>query len=201
MPPESLEDILITVQDELGSLGVEDALAREVLSYRLLIERLGEDGNNDWWDSIVLTETGRDRLEEVTPKTATRSRIELAQRIGQKVERDHVPEDSLSLFYLGPTAESQIAAELEGLIEQKGSFQTLESLSKTFEEPGWSERLISDVEAVSPSTDSTILLGDVNDETDLKSRNTLRDVARRCVLAYGQSTTATFQVPYYTIDR
>ncbi|USZ70515.1 BrxE family protein [Natronosalvus halobius] len=201
MSTGSLEETLTTVQDELGSLGVEDALAREVLSYRLLIERLGEDGNNDWWDSIVLTETGRDRLEEVTPKTATRSRIELAQRIGRKVEQEHVPEDSLSLFYLGPTAESQIDAELESVVDEEESFQVLESLSKTIEEPGWSERLASDAEPVSSTTDSTILLGEVNDETDLKSRNTLRDVARRCVLAYGQSTSATLRVPYYTIDR
>ncbi|WP_312912786.1 BrxE family protein [Natronosalvus caseinilyticus] len=201
MSTGSLKETLTAVQDELGSLGVEDALAREVLSYRLLIERLGEDGNNDWWDSIVLTETGRDRLEEVTPKTATRSRIELAQRIGRKVEQEHVPEDSLSLFYLGPTAESQIDAELESVVDEEGSFQVLESLSKTIKEPGWSERLVSDAEPVSSATDSTILLGEVNDETDLKSRNTLRDVARRCVLAYGQSTAATLRVPYYAIDR
>lgn len=48
MAGNSVGDVLTTVQNELESVGVRDALAREVLSYRLLIERVGESGNNEW---------------------------------------------------------------------------------------------------------------------------------------------------------
>lgn len=81
-----LEKALSSTQERLEKAGVSDALAHEVLSYRLLIERLGETDNNSWWDSIVLTDTGRDRLGEVIPQTAVKSMIDLAQRIGRKAE-------------------------------------------------------------------------------------------------------------------
>ena len=201
MTNESLEDSLLAVQDDLRSLGVNDALAREVLSYRLLVERMGEEGNNEWWDSIVLTETGRDRLNEVTPKTAIKSRIELAQRVGRKAERDRLPDDTLSLYNLGPTMESLIDAELDGLENVDCSFDSLESLSITYDEPGWAEGLAETADSVEISTGSTIQIGVVDDESELKSRNTLRTILRRCVVAYGQSTKNSLQVPYYTVKR
>lgn len=103
-----LEKALLATQERLEEAGVSDALVREVLSYRLLIERLGETDNNSWWDSIVLTDTGRDRLGEVTPQTAVKSTIDLAQRIGRKAEQDRLDSNSISLFYLGPTVEAAV---------------------------------------------------------------------------------------------
>lgn len=201
MSSESVEDTLETVQEELESLGVEDALAREVVSYRLLVERLGEERNNEWWESIVFTETGRDRLEEVTPKTAVKARIDLAQRIGQKVEQDRLSENTVSLFDLGPTAESQIDAELENIGKEDVQFDALESLSVTFDETGWADSLVDDTEPVVDTKDTVIELGEINEESELKSRRTLREVARQCTVAYGQSTHNDLRVPYYNIDR
>ncbi|APX96811.1 BrxE family protein [Natronorubrum daqingense] len=201
MSSESLEDALETVQEELESLGVDDALAREVVSYRLLVERLGEERNNEWWESIVFTETGRDRLEEVTPKTAVKARIDLAQRIGRKVEQDRLPENTVSLFYLGPTAESQIDAELENIGKEDVPFDALESLSITFDEAGWADGLVDDTEPAIDTTETVMQIGDISDESELKSRRTLREVARQCVVAYGHSTHNSLRVPYYNIDR
>lgn len=201
MSSESLEGTLETVQEELESLGVEDALAREVVSYRLLVERLGEERNNEWWESLVFTETGRDRLEEVTPKTAVKARIDLAQRIGRKVEQDQLSENTLSLFYLGPTAESQIDAELENIGKEDVSFNALESLSITFDEMGWADGLVDDIEPNIDTTETVIRIGEISDESELKSRRTLREVARQCAVAYGQSTHNNLRVPYYNIDR
>ncbi len=201
MSSGSLEGTLETVQEELESLGVEDALAREVVSYRLLVERLGEEGNNEWWESLVFTETGRDRLEEVTPKTTVKARIDLAQRIGRKVEQDRVSDNTVSLFYLGPTAESQIDAELENIEKEDVPFETLESLSITFDETGWADDLVDDTEPAIDTTDTVMQIGEITDESDLKSRRTLREVARKCTVAYGQSTHNDLRVPYYNIDR
>ena len=85
----------------------------------------------------MLTETGRDRLKEVTPKTYMKARIELAQRIGRKAERNRLQGDAVSLYYLGPTVESQIDAELDGVNNDGTAFEALDGLTTTFDEPSW----------------------------------------------------------------
>lgn len=202
MSNKSLSETLSTIQEKLRSSGVNDALVREILSYRLLVERLGESGNNDWWESIVFSETGRNRLEEVTPKTAVKARIELGQRIGRKVERDLLPDETLSLFYLGPTTEAQVGAELNDIRDEHLEFEELEALSLAVNEPGWTDDLIDEVISVSSTEGKTIEVGkEPLTESDLQSRNARREVARRCFSAYGHSTYENLRVPYYKIDR
>jgi hypothetical protein len=195
-----LEKALSSTQERLEKAGVSDALVREVLSYRLLIERLGETDNNSWWDSIILTDTGRDRLGEVIPQTAVKSTIDLAQRIGRKAEQDRLDSNSISLFYLGPTVEAQVSAEIED-ISGIPNFEQLESLSERINETDWAAELtdVSSPEYVEDG--STVHLNEGTlDETQLKSRTTMRRVARECFVGYGRSTVETLRVPYYEIE-
>jgi len=195
-----LETALTATQEHLEDIGVEDALVREVLSYRLVIGRLGESDNNDWWDSMILTELGRDRLNEVTPKTAAKARIDLAQRVGRKAEQDRIEKNAISLFYLGPTIEAQITAELEDLSEST-QFEILESLSKTIGTANWTTELV-DVSDLKYSEEGkkVRLNNDALDEGQLKSRKTMRRVARECFAGYGRSTEGSLQVPYYSVE-
>jgi len=195
-----LETALTATQGNLEDIGVEDALVREVLSYRLLIERLGENDNNKWWDSMILTELGRDRLNEVTPKTAAKSRIGLAQRVGRKAEQDRIEKDAISLFYLGPTVEAQITAELDD-ISNYTQFEVLESLSKTIDVANWTTELV-DVSDLKYNEEGETVRVNPNalDESELKSRTTMRRVARECFAGYGRSTEGSLQVPYYSVE-
>lgn len=202
MSSKSLAETLSSLQEELRFSGIDDALARETLSYRLLVERIGESGNNDWWDSIIFTETGRDRFEEVTPKTAVKARIELAQRVGLKAEREILPDNTLSLFYLGPTAEAQIQAELNSVQNDDLRFEKLEDLRLITDKPGWTEGLADDFNISRSSRSERIEVGEESlTESDLQSRNTRRKVARRCFSAYGHSTHENLRVPYYKVEQ
>ncbi|WP_254547344.1 BrxE family protein [Halomarina pelagica] len=195
-----LKNALTATQENLGEIGVEDALVREVLSYRLLIERLGESDNNDWWESMILTELGRDRLDEVTPKTAAKARIDLAQRVGRKVEQDRTEKNTISLFYLGPTVEAQISAELEDISEST-QFEMLESLTETTGTTDWTADLVDNVDLEFSEEGEVLRLGpDTLEEAQLKSRTTMRRVARECFAGYGQSAEGSLQVPYYKVE-
>lgn len=195
-----LDTVLSSTQQSLESIGVEDALVREILSYRLLIERLGETDNNGWWESIVLTDTGRDRLGEVTPKTELKARIDLAMRVGKKAEQNRLGKNTISLFYLGPTVEAQVSAELEDISSQT-TFEDLESLSVTLDETGWVNGLVDAPEfEYGESTDTLRLEMEDFDDSQLKSRRTMRRVVRGCFAGYGQSTQGTLRVPYVEVE-
>lgn len=191
---------LSSTRESIEGIGVGDALVREILSFRLLVERLGEDDNNEWWESIVLTGTGRARLEEVAPKTSTKAQIDLAIQVGRKAEQSRLEKNTLSLFYLGPTIEAQITAELEDVADGL-EFDQIESLSKTIDEVGWTSGLVDGPEFEYEGNKETIRVDtDALDESDLKSRSTMRHIARSCFVAYGGSTRKSLRVPYIEVD-
>lgn len=191
---------LSSTRESIEGIGVSDALVREVLSYRLLVERLGEDDNNEWWESIVLTDTGRARLEEVAPKTSTKAQIDLAIQVGRKAEQSRLEKNTLSLFYLGPTIEAQIKAELEDVADGL-EFNQIESLSETIDEVGWTSGLVDGPEFEYEGNKVTFRVDtDELDESDLKSRSTMRQIARSCFKAYGGSTRKSLRVPYIEVE-
>ena len=69
--------------EALPSMGMDDPLLTQIISARLLIERVGERDANYWWDSQVLSDFGQGTLDETVPRTATRSQIELAMKLGR----------------------------------------------------------------------------------------------------------------------
>lgn len=194
----ALDNVLDTTREELQALGIEEDLFRDVLAVRLLIERLGESDNNSWWDSRVFTSLGRDSLAEVTPKTRVKARFDLAMQVGQKVEREATPEDSLSLFYLGSTGEAQLEALLEN-IDGESAFTHLEELEAVYVEQGWTASVVDDVGDTEAETQGPIEIGSL-DADALQDHDSLRNVALQCFGAYGASTKESLRVPYFSIQ-
>lgn len=187
-----------TRDDDLLSIGMTDSFFREVVSRRLLVERLGEAENNYWWDSLVMSEFGRDSIEEVTPRTMVKARVDLAQRIGRKAERERLSEDTISLFHLGSVFEHR----LEGVLSEiTGStyFEHIEALDMEFTTTGWTDSVGTEDELTEGRSGDTIEIGTIPD-TDLDSIEPLVSVAQDLFTAYGASTTNEFRVPYFSIE-
>ncbi|WP_313558819.1 BrxE family protein [Ruminiclostridium cellobioparum] len=53
----------------------------ELLYYRLVIARLGEEDNNAWWESNVLSEVGRRNVNRFLPNTFAKQRYDMARKI------------------------------------------------------------------------------------------------------------------------
>lgn len=143
MTSTDLVDAFVSTKDTLSNAGIDDEFFLDLIAARLLVERVGESNNQGWWDSRVLSETGRARLEEVTPKTQLQSRITLASKVGRKAESDHLPADSISLFSFGPQVESRISAALEDIEAiDDNPLEALENVSVQSLDKGWTDRII-----------------------------------------------------------
>jgi len=143
MTSTNLVNAFVSTKGTLHEAGIEDDFFLDLIAARLLVERVGEANNQNWWDSRVLSETGRARLSEVTPKTQLQSRINLASKVGRKAESDQLPPDSISLFSFGPRVESRLTAAIED-IENDGqhSLEALENVSVQSLEAGWTNAVI-----------------------------------------------------------
>ena len=143
MDSNDLVDAFNSTRETLRNAGVENDFFLDLIASRLLIERIGESNNQEWWDSRVLSETGRARLQEVTPKTRLQSQIDLAMKVGRKAESDSTPSDSISLFFFGPQIEAQLGAAIEDLNALGESpLSSLEELSVQSLDADWTDPII-----------------------------------------------------------
>ena len=148
MASTDIADAFTATKETLEQAGIEDDFFLDLVASRLLVERIGESKNLNWWESRVLSETGRTRLSEVTPKTQLQSRINLALKVGRKAESDRLPDDSITLFSLGPQLESRLSAALEELEgDENLTLKALEDLSIQSLEEGWTDTVISETAA------------------------------------------------------
>jgi len=210
MGSTNIADAYVSTKEVLYNAGINEEFFLDLVASRLLIERIGETGSLDWWDSRVLSETGRARLSEVTPKTQLKSRIDLALKVGRKAESDRLPDDSISLFSFGPQIESRLTAAIEE-IESNDEFtlKPLESLSIQSLDEGWTDAVISETEsnisaasaiepAQEPGESDAFLLeknGYTQDEIDPEKWGLLTSLLR----GYGYCTDR-LRVPYYNLE-
>ena len=150
-------DTFVSTKQALSDAGIDDEFFLDLVASRLLIERVGESNNQGWWDSRVLSETGRARLEEVTPKTQLQSRITLASKVGRKAESDHLSTDTISLFSFGPQVESRISAAIEDIeASDDQPLEALENVSAQSLSEGWTDRIVDQTESNITAASTTL---------------------------------------------
>lgn len=167
MTSTDLVDAFTSTKGSLREAGIEDDFFLDLIASRLLVERIGESNNQDWWESRVLSETGRARLAEVTPKTHLISQINLALKIGRKVELDRLPGDAISLFSFGPQVESRLTAAIEEIEPNEDlTLDALENLSTQSLDEGWTDAVIEETASnISDVSDFSSHLGSGTGET------------------------------------
>ena len=210
MTSTDIVDAYISTKQTLHNAGIDDDFFLDLVASRLLVERIGETNNQDWWDSRVLSETGRARLSEVTPKTQLKSRIDLAIKVGYKAESDRLPGDSISLFSFGPQVESRLTAAIEEIeSNDELTLEALENLPIQSLDEGWTDAVIEETESnisatsatdpvQEPGTDESVLLdesGYTQDEIDPEKWKLLTTLLR----GYGYCTDR-LRVPYYNLE-
>lgn len=207
MASHDLVEVFTSTRQNLRETGLENDFFLDLIASRLLIERVGESNNQGWWDSRVLSETGRARLEEVTPKTRLQSQVNLAMKVGRKAESDVIPADSISLFSFGPKLEAQLGAAIEDLnAPDEPSLIALEELSVQSLESNWTDPIIeqtasnitaSSISLPEPAADSYQLSeeGYGQSEIDPEKWRLLVTLLR----GYGQNTDR-LRVPYYQLN-
>lgn len=206
MASHDLANVFSSTRDALHASGVEDEFFADLIASRLIVERVGESNNLAWWDSRVLSKTGRTRLEEVTPRTRIQSQINLAMKVGGKAEADVLPADAISLFSFGPQLEAQLAATIEELDPpDEHLLNDLEELSIDSLDTNWTEPLIEQT-ASNISVSSISHIEPVGDVYQLSDRGYEQPeigaekwrLLVTLLYGYGQNTDR-IQVPYYLL--
>lgn len=185
--------------EALPSLGIDDPLLTRIISARLLIERVGERDANYWWDSQVLSDFGQGTLAETVPRTATRSQIELAMRVGRKVENEAIDKEAVSLFDLGPFVESQIQREID-TIDNGDGLDILKEQSVEITESGWSTSFTEGKLTAEPGIETPYEIGSISID-DLQEEAVLEDVLSRLIHGYGEATKQELKIPYYSLGK
>ncbi|NHN58528.1 MULTISPECIES: BrxE family protein [Halorussus] len=207
MTSTDLVDGFVSTKETLSDAGIDDEFFLDLIAARLLIERVGESNNQGWWDSRVLSETGRARLEEVTPKTQLQSRITLASKVGRKAEADRLPADSICLFSFGPQVESRLSAALEDIdAVDDNPLEELENVSVQSLDEGWTDRIIdetgSNITAESTTLTEPGTGGSFQIEEDGYTQSEIEPEKWRLLVTllqgYGQNTDR-LRVPYYPL--
>lgn len=210
MTSADIADAFDSTKRILEKAGMSNDFFTDLIASRLVIERIGESSNQEWWESIVLSETGRIRLSEVTPKTQLKSRVTLALKIGRKVESNRTAEDTISLFSFGPQVESRLTAAIEELEGNDNlTFEALEDLSIQSLEERWTDGIITATASNISGTDITAPQqhSETADSYPINEKGYTQDeiepnkwrILAQLLRGYGQCADM-LQVPYYVLE-
>lgn len=209
MVTSDLNDTFRATRNTLEAHGVESDQFQDLLAARLVVERVGEQDNLGWWNSLALSETGRERLSEVTPKTVGAAQLELADSVGKKVEADCLPVDAVSLYSFGPRIETRLENALDR-IETNNTlhFSELETLSVSSVDESWTEPIIAELKSTKqsgldpssfpiPNPDGSMELSE-GGYTETKVENEFYSLLITFLRGYGTGTTEP-RIPYYPL--
>lgn len=108
---KELKNSIISAAKDTGAnkSKVPTEVLAELLYYRLTIARLGEEDNNAWWESSILSEVGRRNLSRFLPNTLNKQRYDIARKIiYTKETRSIESRKFVSLYNFGYKFESEV---------------------------------------------------------------------------------------------
>lgn len=74
----------------------------KVIYYRIMIARLGEEDNNFWWESRILSSVGRLNMIPFLPKTFFQQRFDMAIKAVRQKEINTIHVNKvITLFHFG----------------------------------------------------------------------------------------------------
>lgn len=186
---------------DVSELGVEKEILENTLFYRLTIIRLGEEDNNAWWDSLILSEVGRRNLQRFFPNTFLNQRYDIARKVVYEREKRIIQDkDFISLFYYGYDFENRIFKEyihiLSNLDEWKELLELIEDI-KNFKVSNKWIKDIYNIETKEVSDDSEVInIGIIQNEF-YKSKETFENFIKEVLSVYEKSNLGIVYTPYY----
>lgn len=192
----------IANRSELNKLDIETDILVDLLYYRLVIMRIGEEDNSGWWESSILSEVGRRNLEKFFPNTFNKQRYNISKKIVTDKENRIIPEKRfITLFNFGYKFESEI---FNPFIKEVAKSEEWEDILKSLEqirERKYSENWLSEFyEDISPETIDTekniIELGSLQ-YNFYSDKVKFKDAMRQMISVYNVCTPGNVVIPFY----
>ncbi|PRR87743.1 hypothetical protein C6W23_17340 [Bacillus atrophaeus] len=96
-------------ESDIQDLRVSKKNLAKVIYYRLLIARLGEEDNNFWWESRILSSVGRINMMPFLPRTFHHQRFEMAQKCVRQKELSSINVNKvITLYHFGYEFENKV---------------------------------------------------------------------------------------------
>lgn len=183
-----------------SEVGVE--VLSDTLYYRLTILRLGEEDNNIWWESSILSEVGRRNLERFFSNTFHKQRYDIARKIVYEKEKREISEkDFRTLFNFGYDFETKIFKPfIKEIVDQEGwkdVLNILENLKGCKFNSGWSREFynMSNLPMVNINSEQ-IDLGILQDKFYL-NKESFKNTMENFISVYDKATLGNVVTPYY----
>lgn len=186
---------------DVKELGVEKEILANTLFYRLTIIRLGEEDNNAWWDSLILSQVGRRNLERFFPNTFLNQRYDIARKVVYEREKRIIQDkDFISLFYYGYDFENRIFKEyihlLSGLNEWSELFQLVEDIKDVKVANKWMREMYN-IETDHVNKDEEVINIGIMQNEFYKTKETFDHFIKGILSVYENSNLGVVYTPYY----
>lgn len=203
---KELKNIILNVSKNASSnrFKVQTEILAELLYYRLVIARLGEEDNNAWWESSILSEVGRRNLNRFLPNTLYKQRYDIARKIiYSKETRTIESRKFVSLYNFGYKFESEVFKPfVDELVINDKWYEILMSLEKIkgfkFKSPWVREFFELDrLPQSNTSNKDSIEIGNIQ-ETFYNDYTEFTSVIKGLLSVYDRCTFGKLLIPYYT---
>lgn len=188
---------------KINNFKVDAEILANTLYYRLTIMRLGEEDNNAWWESSILSEVGRRNLEKFFPNTFSKQRYDIARKIMTDKENREIPDKRYTtLFNFGYKFEIEIfkpyIKEISNLEEWKEVLNMIENIKNKKFDGSWARDFygIPKLPSVKIGNENIIELGSIAENFYI-NRTNFEDTIKTFLAVYDLCTQGKVVIPYY----
>lgn len=203
-----MENIRIKINEIAKKTGankskIDTEILSDTLYYRLTIMRLGEEDNNAWWESSILSEVGRRNLEKFFPNTFSKQRYDIARKIMSEKENREIPEKKfITLFNFGYEFETEVfkpfIKEISKSEEWKEVLDMIENIKDNHFTSYWAREFykIEKLPTYDKGSEKTVELGIVSRDF-YNNKAKFEEVIKSFLSIYDLCTRGNIVIPYY----
>lgn len=136
---KKIQDLILNIlkDSDIQDQRVSKKNLVKVIYYRLMIARLGEEDNNFWWESRILSSVGRINMMPFVPKTFYQQRFDMAQKCVRQKELSAISVNKvITLFHFGYEFENKVYEPALKMLTARpewkdilGELETVENIS------------------------------------------------------------------------
>lgn len=174
----------------------------DLLYYRLIIMRIGEEDNSSWWESSILSEVGRRNLEKFFPNTFNKQRYDISKKIvTDKENRIILEKRFITLFNFGYKFESELfnpfIKEIAKSEEWYEVLNSLEQIKNRKHSENWLSEFYENISLQAIDIEKNVIeLGSLQ-HNFYNDRTKFDEVIREIMCVYNTCTPGNVVIPFY----
>ncbi len=175
----------------------------KVIYYRLMIARLGEEDNNFWWESRILSTVGRLNMVPFLPKTFYQQRFDMVQKAVRQKEINSIPANKvITLFHFGFEFEKKVFEPALKMLSSRKEWEDVllevEKIQNISFEKHWARDFFEEprLETFSDASGEAFEIGSKRRHFYIHNEE-LEEVIHNFISGYDYASRGHIPIPYY----